>query len=100
MAENHVVRAQGAEIPALGFGTWQIEGADAREAVRDALEIGYRQIDTAKGYGNEREVGAGIRESGVAREDFWLTTKVPHDEAAPAAVREAAEGSLQRLPGD
>jgi 2,5-diketo-D-gluconate reductase B len=100
MAENHMVRAQGAEIPALGFGTWQIEGADAREAVRDALEIGYRQIDTAKAYGNEREVGEGIRDSGVAREEIWLTTKVPHDEAEPNAVRAAAEGSLERLGTD
>jgi 2,5-diketo-D-gluconate reductase B len=75
MDSNHVVRARGAEVPALGFGTWQIEGADAREAVRDALEIGYRHIDTAKAYGNEREVGEGIRDSGVAREEIWLTTK-------------------------
>jgi 2,5-diketo-D-gluconate reductase B len=97
---EQVVRVQGAAIPALGFGTWQIEGDDAREAVRDALEIGYRHIDTAKAYGNEREVGAGIRESGVAREDIWLTTKVPHDEAEPAKVRAAAEGSLERLGTD
>jgi 2,5-diketo-D-gluconate reductase B len=100
MDENHVVRAQGAEMPALGFGTWQIEGADAREAVRDALEIGYRHIDTAKAYGNEREVGEGIRDSGVAREEIWLTTKVPHDEAEPNAVRQSAEGSLERLGTD
>jgi 2,5-diketo-D-gluconate reductase B len=100
MDSNHVVRARGAEVPALGFGTWQIEGADAREAVRDALEIGYRHIDTAKAYGNEREVGEGIRDSGVAREEIWLTTKVPHDEAAPNAVRAAAEGSLERLGTD
>jgi 2,5-diketo-D-gluconate reductase B len=100
MDQNHVVRARGAEMPALGFGTWQIEGADAREAVRDALEIGYRHIDTAKAYGNEREVGAGIRDSGVAREEIWLTTKVPHDEAEPNAVRQAAEGSLERLGTD
>src|SRR3954454_20872797 len=100
MAENHMVRAQGAEMPALGFGTWQIEGNDAQEAVRDALEIGYRQIDTAKAYGNEREVGEGLKESGVPREEIWLTTKVPHDEAAPAQVREAAEGSLERLGTD
>jgi 2,5-diketo-D-gluconate reductase B len=100
MDENQVVRAQGAEVPALGFGTWQIEGADAREAVRDALEIGYRHIDTAKAYGNEREVGEGIRDSGVAREEIWLTTKVPHDEAEPNAVRRAAEGSLERLGTD
>jgi 2,5-diketo-D-gluconate reductase B len=97
---EQVVRVQGAAIPALGFGTWQIEGDDAREAVRDALEIGYRHIDTAKAYGNEREVGAGMRESGVAREDIWLTTKVPHTEAAPAQVRAAAEGSLERLGTD
>src|SRR4051795_9878214 len=91
---------RGGERPALGFGTWQIEGADAREAVRDALEIGYRHIDTAKAYGNEREVGEGIRDSGVAREEIWLTTKVPHDEAEPNAVRAAAEGSLERLGTD
>ena len=98
--ENQVVRVQGAAVPALGFGTWQIEGQDAREAVRDALEIGYRHIDTAKAYGNEREVGEGIRDSGVARADIWLTTKVPHDEAEPSAVRAAAEGSLERLGTD
>ena len=98
--ENQVVRVQGAEVPALGFGTWQIEGQDAREAVRDALEIGYRHIDTAKAYGNEREVGEGIRDSGVARADIWLTTKVPHSEAEPSAVRAAAEGSLERLRTD
>jgi 2,5-diketo-D-gluconate reductase B len=98
--ENQVVRVQGAEVPALGFGTWQIEGRDAREAVRDALEIGYRHIDTAKAYGNEREVGQGIRDSGVARADIWLTTKVPHHEAEPSAVRAAAEGSLERLGTD
>ena len=98
--ENQVVRVQGAEVPALGFGTWQIEGRDAREAVRDALEIGYRHIDTAKAYGNEREVGEGIKDSGVAREEIWLTTKVPHDEAEPSAVRAAAEGSLERLGTD
>src|SRR4051794_7663168 len=97
---EQVVRVQGAVVPALGFGTWQIEGNDAREAVRDALEIGYRQIDTAKAYGNEREVGAGLKESGVPREEIWLTTKVPHDEASPAQVREAAEGSLERLGTD
>jgi 2,5-diketo-D-gluconate reductase B len=94
---EQVVRVQGAVVPALGFGTWQIEGNDAREAVRDALEIGYRQIDTAKAYGNEREVGEGLKESGVPREEIWLTTKVPHDEASPAQVREAAESSLELL---
>ena len=100
MDQDQVVRVRDAEVPALGFGTWQIEGADAREAVRDALEIGYRHIDTAKAYGNEREVGAGIKDSGVARQEIWLTTKVPHDEAEPNAVRAAIEGSLERLGTD
>jgi 2,5-diketo-D-gluconate reductase B len=98
MGDPHqTIRVQGTEVPALGFGTWQITGDDAREAVRDALEIGYRHIDTAKAYGNEREVGQGLSDSGVAREDIWLTTKVPHTEAAPGEVRAAAEGSLERL---
>ena len=91
------VEVRGARVPALGFGTWQLTGRDATEGVRDALEIGYRQIDTARGYENEREVGQGIRDSGVAREDIWITTKVPPDEAAPDRVRACAEDSLRWL---
>lgn len=64
------------EIPLLGFGTWQLEPNDARRMVAEALRIGYRHIDTAWIYKNEKAVGEGIRDSGVAREDFFLTTKI------------------------
>ena len=94
------VEVRGVAVPALGFGTWLIEGEAAAEGVRDALEIGYRQIDTARAYGNEREVGRGIAESGVARDEIFLTTKVPHDEATAQEVERAAEESLERLNTD
>ena len=68
--------ADGAEIPLLGFGTWLIPDGRAAEAVRSALEIGYRHIDTAQAYGNERGVGEGFRQSGVRREDVFITSKV------------------------
>jgi 2,5-diketo-D-gluconate reductase B len=91
------VEVQGVAVPALGFGTWQIEGKDAEEAVRDALEIGYRHIDTARMYENEREVGQGIAASGVPREEIWLTTKVWYDDAAGDQVVKAGEDSLRNL---
>jgi 2,5-diketo-D-gluconate reductase B len=91
------VEVRGVRVPALGFGTWLIEGEAASEGVRDALEVGYRQIDTARAYGNEREVGRGIAESGVPRDEIYLTTKVPHDEATADQVERAAEESLERL---
>src|SRR3954470_5868165 len=95
-----VVELRGVRIPQLGFGTFRLPGADCREGVRDALEIGYRHIDTARGYENEREVGQGIADSGVPREEIWLTTKVPPDMAAAADVRASAEDSLRRLGTD
>ena len=64
-------------MPLLGFGTWQIKGDQARQAVIWALEAGYRHIDTAAVYGNEAEVGAGLRDSGVDRDEVFVTTKVP-----------------------
>jgi 2,5-diketo-D-gluconate reductase B len=94
---DEIVEVQGTRVPALGFGTWLVTGEDAVEGVRDALEIGYRQIDTARAYENEREVGRGIAESGVPRDEIFLTTKVPHDEATADEVRRDAEQSLQRL---
>jgi 2,5-diketo-D-gluconate reductase B len=94
---DEAVEVQGTRVPVLGFGTWLIEGADATEAVRDALEIGYRQIDTARAYENEREVGRGIADSGVARQEIFLTTKVPHDQATAELVERDAEESLERL---
>jgi 2,5-diketo-D-gluconate reductase B len=91
------VSAQGAEIPKLGFGTWQIHGSQCVEAVRDALELGYRHVDTAAAYDNEREVGRGLAESGVDREDVWLTTKVWMDDVSRDRLQASAENSLRDL---
>jgi 2,5-diketo-D-gluconate reductase A len=87
--------ADGHEIPMLGLGVWQV--TDSREcvdAVRWALELGYRHIDTAQAYGNEDSVGQGIRESGIPRGEIFVTTKFHPGRNDPVAE---AEGSLERL---
>jgi diketogulonate reductase-like aldo/keto reductase len=71
----------GARIPLLGFGTWQIKGDDAVRSVSVALETGYRHLDTATVYGNEGEVGRALAESGLPREDVFVTTKCPPNRA-------------------
>lgn len=91
------IEVQGVRLPALGFGTWQLTGATAYEAVRDALEIGYRQIDTARAYRNEEEVGRALRDSGVARDDVFLTTKIVRDDLAGDRVGPAVDDSLRQL---
>ena len=68
----------GAAMPLLGFGTWQLRGRQCRDAVLAALEVGYRHLDTATIYRNEAEVGRALRESGVPRDDVFVTTKCPH----------------------
>jgi diketogulonate reductase-like aldo/keto reductase len=89
------VLADGNEIPMLGFGVWQVpDGAECEDAVRWALEAGYRHIDTAQAYGNERSVGRAIRDSGVPREDVFITTKFHPGRKDPAAE---AQRSLERL---
>jgi 2,5-diketo-D-gluconate reductase B len=98
--EDTVLIVQGTEIPRLGYGTWQVTGSDATDGVRDALEIGYRHIDTARAYGNEAEVGEGIAAAGVDREEIFLTTKIWLDEFEPAKLKAAAEDSLRRLRAD
>ena len=90
----------GASMPALGFGTWQLRGDDARDGVEDALALGYRHIDTAQIYGNEAEVGAGLAASGVPRGDVFLTTKVWRDQLAPAALAPSVDESLRKLGTD
>jgi diketogulonate reductase-like aldo/keto reductase len=87
--------ADGNEIPLLGLGVWQIpDGPQCVDAVRWALELGYRHIDTAQAYGNEASVGQGVRESGVPRDDVFITTKFYPNSKDP--VREI-EKSLERL---
>src|SRR6266550_2148196 len=89
------VLADGNQMPMLGLGVWQVpNGPECVNAVRWALELGYRHIDTAQAYGNEESVGRALRESGVPRDDVFITTKFfPHQDD-PAAE---AEGSLRRL---
>ena len=91
------IEVRGVRVPALGFGTWLVTGQDAADGVREALEIGYRQIDTARAYENEREVGRGIAESGVPRNEIFLTTKVPHTDAKADDLDRDADESLERL---
>ena len=92
-----IVQANGASIPALGFGTWELRGATARRLVEGALEIGYRHVDTAQMYGNEAEVGAAIRASGLARGEVFLTTKIWPDQFKKAQFERAVDDSLARL---
>ncbi len=88
----------GLKMPWLGFGVFQInDGREVEHAVRHALEIGYRSIDTATVYGNERGVGKAIRESGIPREDIFLTTKVWNDDQRGKRTLAAFEESLKRL---
>jgi diketogulonate reductase-like aldo/keto reductase len=87
--------ADGNRIPLLGLGVWQIpDGPECVDAVRWALELGYRHLDTAQAYGNEESVGRGLRESGVPRDEVFITTKFHPRQKDPAA---AAERSLERL---
>ncbi|HET6937643.1 MAG TPA: aldo/keto reductase [Nocardioides sp.] len=79
-----VTLTSGAQMPLLGFGTWQIKGEDAVRASSAALEAGYRHLDTATVYGNEGQVGRALAESGVPRDEVFLTTKCPPDRAGRA----------------
>ncbi|MHC9236776.1 aldo/keto reductase [Pseudooceanicola sp. 502str34] len=89
--------ANGVSVPKLGLGTWMIEDDKAAEAVRTAIEIGYRHIDTAQAYENERGVGAGIKASGVAREELFIQTKLAAEVKDYAGAKAAIEGSLEAL---
>ncbi len=92
-----VVEANGARIPVVGLGTWELRGRACGRVVEQALRLGYRHIDTAEMYGNEREVGEGLRASGVRRDDVFITTKVWQDHLAPRELERAAKESLVKL---
>lgn len=84
-------------IPKLGLGTWFIDDDKAADAVRAAVEIGYRNIDTAQAYGNERGVGEGVRSSGVAREELFVSTKLAAEIKDYDVATAAIDGSLEKL---
>src|SRR6202171_3925372 len=92
-----VVDANGARIPLAGLGTWELRGRTCSRIVEQALRLGYRHIDTAEMYDNEREVGEALRASGVARADVFLTTKIWPSHFAPLELERAAKASLARL---
>ena len=87
----------GVRIPCVGLGTWQSPDDTAKNAVLSALSLGYRLIDTAAAYGNERGVGAGIAQSGLAREEIFVTSKLRNAAHGYKATLEAFEGTMERL---
>jgi 2,5-diketo-D-gluconate reductase B len=91
------VEAKGVKIPLVGLGTWELRGRSCARVVEQALRLGYRHVDTAEIYDNEREVGEGVRASGLKRNEFFLTTKIWPSHFAPLALERAARDSLVRL---
>src|ERR1700736_1751208 len=91
------VEAKGAKIPAVGLGTWEMRGRACARVVEQALRLGYRHIDTAEMYDNEREGGEGLRASRVKRDEVFITTKVWQTHLAPPEFERSTKESLARL---
>ena len=90
----------GVKIPKVGFGTYKVIDQSAQGIVETALSVGYRHLDTARMYMNEKEVGAGMAASGIARKDIFLTTKVWRDDLSYDATMASVENSLKDLGTD
>ena len=97
MPAPFVKTVRGVDVPTVGLGVFEVAPRETADAVADALAAGYRHVDTASAYGNEREVGEGIRRAGVDPGEVWVTTKVWIDDFPPDRLRRSAEGSLRRL---
>ncbi|MBO2457490.1 aldo/keto reductase [Actinomadura violacea] len=95
--EETYTLSNGVEIPRLGLGTWFIDDDKAADAVRAAVQIGYRNVDTAQAYGNERGVGEGVRTSGVPREELFVSTKLAAEIKDYDRALAAIDGSLVKL---
>src|SRR5215207_2615165 len=98
MSDLNVSLPSGGSMPLIGLGTWQMRGRTCYEAVRHALDVGYRHIDTATMYGNEAEVGRALADSGVPRGDVFITTKLPPRNVG--RERQTIEASLRELGTD
>jgi len=96
----HTISGNGANIPAIGFGTWTLRGQEAEKLVAGAIEAGYRHIDTAAMYENEEAVGDGLRASGEARDSIFLTTKVWFTDLQDGPLQRSVEASLHKLKTD
>jgi diketogulonate reductase-like aldo/keto reductase len=97
MTDMMIKTFQGETIPALGLGTWELSGPEGESAIRTAIELGYRQLDTAIRYGNEVEVGRAVRASGVPRSELFVTSKIWFNELAPEIVARRVDEILDRL---
>src|SRR6185437_12341015 len=99
--ETTVRLSTGREMPAIGFGTWELgAGRPTQRAVATAIRSGYRLIDTARIYGNEADVGAAMRSAGTSRESLFIATKVWNDDQGYDSTLVACESSLRRLQVD
>lgn len=98
--QSPILKVKSSDIPALGFGTWPMKGKECADAVRTAIETGYRHIDTAQFYANEASVSEGIAAAGVARKDLFITTKLWRDSFVSDDAIGAVRESLQRLKTD
>lgn len=95
--EETFTLANGVKIPKLGLGTWRIPDSEVAPVVRKAIEIGYRHVDTAQAYENERGVGEGLRASGIARDQMFVTTKLVAEAKSYDEAKRRIDGSLQAL---
>jgi diketogulonate reductase-like aldo/keto reductase len=93
----NVIEGNGAKIPAIGLGTWELRGRTCARLVEQAVRLGYRHIDTAQVYENEREIGEGLRASGIKRDDVFVTTKVWTTHFAPNDLERSTRESLSKL---
>jgi 2,5-diketo-D-gluconate reductase B len=95
LRSNLYITKHGIKIPFIGFGTYKVTGSDGQRAIEEAIGVGYRHIDSAQYYGNEKEVGNAVRNSGLPRDDFFITTKIWPDNFK--RVSAATQESLKRL---
>src|SRR5690606_6708411 len=92
-----VKKVKETNVPALGLGTWRLKGSECGDTVRTAIELGYRHIDTAQTYGNEAEVGQGIRDSSLDRAELFVTTKIDVENLSPQRLLVSAADSFRKL---
>lgn len=97
MFNNTITLSNGVVVPQLALGTWLIDNDKAADAVKSAIEIGYRHIDTAQAYMNEAGVGEGIKNYGVARNDIFVTTKVAAEHKDYKSAMDGIDGSLKAM---
>ncbi len=91
------LETKGARIPAVGLGTWELRGRECARLVQQAIKLGYRLFDTAQMYGNERDVGEGVRASGIKREEVFVITKVSPENLAPRVLERSVKDSIGQL---